>query len=261
MLERGLDRLRNDAYQFVIDIDRNHHSDQFQLLDGLDRLTAGSGLHVFAAWQVPNDPTNWSGYVDGQNVFRHHSVSSAFLAEWQSMVRTRGPSALARMAWQNRGPFTFTECMRATKATGGDRWIFDLAAKHRLRDGLYCPVGVSPLGNSWGAGLWVVAFWSPKIVRIAPEVRAIIHCVSVRTAHRLEELTGHTRQPRRVALSARELTVLQALSYGNEIEEIADMLMLSVPTVRTFLRRAQRKLNAKTRTQAVVEAMRRLMLR
>ena len=35
---------------------------------------------------------------------------------------------------------------------GIDKWTYDLALKHGMRDGLTCPVG----------GRWVVAFWSRK---------------------------------------------------------------------------------------------------
>jgi DNA-binding NarL/FixJ family response regulator len=58
-------------------------------------------------------------------------------------------------------------------------------------------------------------------------------------------------------LSPREREILRLLGDGLRNEEIAKGLYLSTETVRTHLNKAMRKLDARTRTEAVVTALRR----
>jgi two-component system response regulator DesR len=57
-------------------------------------------------------------------------------------------------------------------------------------------------------------------------------------------------------LSARERDILRLLAEGKSNDDIAAELYISVDTVREYLRRAMRKLEADTRTQAVAIAVR-----
>jgi DNA-binding NarL/FixJ family response regulator len=57
------------------------------------------------------------------------------------------------------------------------------------------------------------------------------------------------------ALSSREAQVLEMLAQGLTGEEIARRLVLSPETVRTHVRNAMAKLDARTRTEAVVKAL------
>ncbi|MBX5441320.1 MAG: response regulator transcription factor [Solirubrobacteraceae bacterium] len=63
------------------------------------------------------------------------------------------------------------------------------------------------------------------------------------------------RHPRR-RLSPRERYVLEHLALGEEIPEIAQRLGVTVETVRTYAKAAMRKLDARTRPQAVAIALR-----
>jgi DNA-binding NarL/FixJ family response regulator len=58
------------------------------------------------------------------------------------------------------------------------------------------------------------------------------------------------------ALSTRERDILRLLAQGKSNEEIGRALFISPDTVRTYIGRAMRKLNADTRTQAVAIALR-----
>jgi DNA-binding NarL/FixJ family response regulator len=62
-------------------------------------------------------------------------------------------------------------------------------------------------------------------------------------------------------LSRREAQVLELLSTGLTGEEIAQQLVLSPETVRTHVRNAMGKLEARTRTEAVVKALDRAEIR
>jgi DNA-binding NarL/FixJ family response regulator len=58
------------------------------------------------------------------------------------------------------------------------------------------------------------------------------------------------------SLSAREREILRLLSKGKSNKVIAEELVISPDTVRTYIRRAMEKLDADTRTQAVAIAIR-----
>ena len=57
-------------------------------------------------------------------------------------------------------------------------------------------------------------------------------------------------------LTARELEVLRLVALGRETQQIADELGISLHTVRNHVRHFRRKLNATTKLQAVLTAMR-----
>jgi DNA-binding NarL/FixJ family response regulator len=58
-------------------------------------------------------------------------------------------------------------------------------------------------------------------------------------------------------LSRREAEVLELLSTGLTGEQVAERLVLSPETVRTHIRNGMNKLEARTRTEAVVRALER----
>lgn len=63
------------------------------------------------------------------------------------------------------------------------------------------------------------------------------------------------RHPRAGVLTARERDVLRLLATGMTGEEAARQLFLSPETVRTHVRNAMRRLEARTRVHAVVLAL------
>jgi DNA-binding CsgD family transcriptional regulator len=70
----------------------------------------------------------------------------------------------------------------------------------------------------------------------------------------------HARRRRHLAeranrLSARELAVLSELARGHATEDIAGTLILSPHTIRSHVKAAMRKLDARTRAHAVAIAM------
>jgi len=64
----------------------------------------------------------------------------------------------------------------------------------------------------------------------------------------------------RAGLTQRELSVLKLASEGRTTEEIARALGLGMETVRSHLKKAKTKLEARNRTHAVAEAMRQLLI-
>jgi DNA-binding CsgD family transcriptional regulator len=61
-------------------------------------------------------------------------------------------------------------------------------------------------------------------------------------------------------LTPRELAVLRLISTGAQFREVAQELCLGEETVRSHLKKAQAKLGARSRTQAVAEAMRQQLI-
>ena len=224
-------------------------------VDVLDHLhknvAARCDLKVLGAWRLAFDPQDWQGYVLGKNVFAHPSVAEDFWLEYFAQAHMHGPSATARMAWQNVGSFTLTEAMRASKASNGDHWIFDLATKYGMRDGFYVPLGA-----------WMVVYWSSHVVKLDQPTRASLEFATIHAVRRLVQLMPRRRRADKPpSLTARELRVLSALSRGQAVAEIATELNITQPTVRTFARRAKSKLGAKTLTQAVASALRYVLMR
>ena len=74
--------------------------------------------------------------------------------------------------------------------------------------------------------------------------------VSLDRARLRRQLAERTRR-----LSDRELHVLAELARGSATEEIAEEMVLSPHTVRSHVKAAMRKLDARTRAQAVAIAL------
>jgi DNA-binding CsgD family transcriptional regulator len=245
------------AHRFV-----ESFNDPHALLDGMHQAVAPLGLKVYGAIHMPPDPAGRADVVLNENWFIHRSVPRyrEFPTEYIRLADKHGPSAVRRMAWRNLGPFTYSECMRKTQAGKGERWIFDLCTKHGIRDGLICPVGISP-----DSGLWLLGYWSPQVLKVSLDVRRIVQSFSVHGAFRMEHLVSryrrHRKRPRRPVLSARQSSVLQMMADGCEIKDVASKLQMSEGTVGTHIDRAARKLGAKTRAQLFSDAVRRSLIR
>jgi DNA-binding CsgD family transcriptional regulator len=66
--------------------------------------------------------------------------------------------------------------------------------------------------------------------------------------------------PEAPTLTQRERDVLRLLAAGGSNDSIGRQLFISPETVRTHVRKAIRKLDAETRTQAVATALRRSLI-
>ena len=181
----------------------------------------------------------------------HDSVSASFRRGYQALTAERGPpSMMFRYVATNPPPFTMTEAMHRLQPSGKDRWIFDLLQDHRMPDGLYCVTG-----------RWLVAYWSERPLwktDLPQPIRMMLNANASIAVHRLKEIMGQKKSARNeVRLSPRELTVLRQLTIGQRLPEVAEHLDVSVTTARTHLRRAQKKLDAKTPLHAAIMASQR----
>jgi DNA-binding CsgD family transcriptional regulator len=93
----------------------------------------------------------------------------------------------------------------------------------------------------------VNALTSPIISSYAPGGGEVISIEQARARRQCAELAYR--------LSHRERVVLTELAQGQATEQIADALFLSPHTVRSHVKAAMRKLNARTRAHAVAIAL------
>ena len=204
---------------------------------------------VLGAGRFPLKFGDWSSIKIGKTVFVHKQVPEGWWEEYITLAQ-QGYDPGLMMARMSLAPFTWTESLRLLEPIGIDRWPYDLALKYGMRDGLTCPVGAR----------WVVAFWSRKELSkvLIPPFRALLFTAASFAAMRLEKLTGSdaNRIGSRSRLTPRELAALRWVSLGKQINEVARLLELGEETVRSHLKKAQRKLGVHNRTHAVAEAMR-----
>ena len=182
----------------------------------------------------------------------HDSVSASFRRGYQALTAEQGPpSMMFRYVATNPPPFTTTEAVRRLQPSGKDRWLFDVLRDHQMSDNLACVIGP-----------WVVTYWIERRMRnkTAPSqpTRIALNANASIAVLRLKEIMER-RKPAidEVRLSPRELTVMRHLAIGQRLPEVAEHLDMSVTTARTYLRRAQKKLDAKTPLHAAVMASQR----
>jgi LuxR family quorum sensing-dependent transcriptional regulator len=206
-------------------------------------------LAVLGAARFPLKSGDWPSIQLGKLAFLHKSVPEAWWEEYQALAHGKFRPMLF-LAASSMAMHTWTEVRRLFQPIGVDNWTFDLALKHGMRDGLSCPVG----------GRWVVAFWSRKELSgiVTRPMRIMIGAAASFAALRLEQLA--TPDPnsvgQHVRLTPRELAVLRLVSTGAQFRDVAEALGLGEETVRSHLKKAQGKLGARNRTQAVAEALR-----
>jgi two-component system NarL family response regulator len=95
-----------------------------------------------------------------------------------------------------------------------------------------------------------------------PELVSAVRTVAAGRRFFPQRVLGKLHQRRNhVSLSGRELEVLQAMGQGLPNKMIADKLAISTETVKTFVARILEKLDVEDRTQAVMVALDRGLLR
>jgi len=227
-----------------------HYADQVEELrspeDVLNELHAITTQHlplqVMGAARFPLKSGNWESVQIGKSAFLHNSVPDGWWEEYSALARGRFQPMLF-LAATSMAIHTWTEVRRMFQPIGIDKWSYDVALKHGMRDGLTCPVG----------GRWVMCFWSRKeLANIVTHSMRVIVCAAVSfAALRLDQLVesdpdivgAHGR------LTPRELAVLRLVSAGTQSREVARELNLGEETVRSHLKKAQSKLGARNRTR------------
>lgn len=105
--------------------------------------------------------------------------------------------------------------------------------------------------GDWSANWFAFSGVDPeRRTRVASLLRMTVPHLNAALSHLLADGGGRQRQT--TALSARERVVLQWLSQGRTAGEIADILVVSICTVRTHIRNILQKLNAANIPHAIM---------
>jgi DNA-binding CsgD family transcriptional regulator len=239
-------------------VDYASHVDELpspeKVLNELHAVTTRSlPLPVLGAVRLPIKSGDWEAVRLGKSAFLHDSVPAGWWEEYDVLARDRFRPVLF-LAGFSMASHTWTEVRRLMQPIGVDKWAYELNLKYGMRDGLTCPVG----------GRWVVGFWSRKELSnvLTQPMRILIFAAASFTALRLEQLVDldPDRFGPRSQLTPRELAVLRLASTGAQSSEVATALDIGAETVRSHLKKAQTKLGARNRTQAVAEALRQKLI-
>ena len=103
-------------------------------------------LPVLGAARFPLKSGDWESVKIGKSAFLHNSVPDGWWEEYSALARGRFQPLLF-LAATSMAIHTWTEVRRMFQPIGVDKWAYDVALKHGMRDGLTCPVG----------GRWAVA--------------------------------------------------------------------------------------------------------
>jgi LuxR family quorum-sensing system transcriptional regulator CciR len=144
-------------------------------------------------------------------------------------------------------PDRYTLDRVATEVISEARHNFD------MRTGLAIPV--HSVDRSWSGGINIgTSMKEEERDRVLHEHLDSIHLASVLTHYRLQEIYAEEKR-RKISLSVREKEVLLWLSKGLSTARIADRLGIADVTVTMHLTNARRKLDARTREQALAKAI------
>jgi DNA-binding CsgD family transcriptional regulator len=224
------------------------------ILDGLDEFAARLlPLNLLGMARLPERTSDWRSVEVGKDVFLHRSAPAGWWNEYAAKA-ARGYDPGIMMAKTSLEAYTWTETMQALEPIGVDRWPYDLALKHGIRDALTCCIGQR----------WLVAYWSRQVLRnlLTHPLRMLLIGAAGFAASRLDQLTGDDSrwsrsQPR---CTPRELAVVRLVSLGVSNNDIARQLGIGEETVRSHLKKAQLKLRARNRAHAAAEAIRQQLI-
>ena len=221
-----------------------------EVLDDLCAITtSGLPLSVLGAVRLPLKSNDWESIQLGKSIFLHRDVPKGWWEEYRTLAhgKFRPLLFLARSSMASQ---TWTEVRRMLEPIGIDQWVYELALKYGMRDGLTCPVG----------GRWAVIFWSRKELSniLTQQTRIVIVAAASFAALRLEQLAclDVDRIGSRAHLTPREVAVLRLVSMGGQSRDVAEALGLGEETIRSHLKKAQVKLGASNRSHAIAEALR-----
>ena len=224
------------------------------ILDGLDNFASGLlPVNVLGVGRIPSRTSDWRSIQLGRDVFLHSSAPVEWWNEYAAKA-AQGYDPGIMMAKASLVAYTWTETMQTLDPIGIDRWPYDLALKHGIRDALTCCVGQR----------WLVAYWSRQVLcdSLTHPLRILLIAAAGFAASRLEQVTGD--DPKRFAnqprITPRELAVLRLVSLGMASNDIAKRLGVGEETVRSHLKKVQAKLGARNRAHAAAEAIRQQLI-
>jgi LuxR family quorum sensing-dependent transcriptional regulator len=231
------------AFSWIADIDRA--KTPAAVLLELARAGRHFGLERTIVASFPAAPKRLEPYIQIHNWPRgwYERYNSEDYVHCDPVIR-KLRSTLKPVVW-NEAPYDHTSEKRANL-------VMNEAREFRLRNGLSVPI-YTLSGDQAG-----VSFGGDHF-ELGEEDKAALHMIAIYGHGRVSALRrprsgGGGKRPAR--LSPREREILQWVAAGKTSADIGDMLHIGYQSVETYIKRACVKLDAISRTQAVVEAMR-----
>jgi len=217
------------------------------VLTALQDAIPPNDVRVGAAWYLAKSYTDHAAVIPGKTLFVHDSLPLVALwSDYVDSVRSNGAASIFALGRSKSAPFTLTEAMRQLQLAGDEDWIVHLFRRHNIRDGLYCPFR-----------RWALTFWSPQLLDLQPDARAMLFTFAGLAIGRIDALVWKPEKfEANTRLSERELSVLRLISNGHSNAEVAAHLKIGPETVKHHIKRVMRKLKARDRAQAVASAIR-----
>jgi hypothetical protein len=129
---------RTRLIDYSMDVEGSKTPDE--VLNRLDEITSEKNpIRVHGANRFSVKVGDWRRIELGKNTFVHRDVPREWLEEWTAFVAGGHPVGLMT-ARTCLAPFTLTELSRLFDPIGIDRWPYELALKHGIRDGTYVPL-------------------------------------------------------------------------------------------------------------------------
>ncbi len=206
-------------------------------------------------------------HSDGR-AFEH--IVTNYAPEWRARVRTQrylDIDPTLRQARRSPLPFTWRDLRESRALLPAQRQLFDEAAATGLRHGFTVPIHMS------GGGQGLVALASDMTAReftsAVAHHRHDLHLVALHfhalndAAWRVEAAAHQDagEASESLEVTTREAECLLWTARGKSAWETAIVLGISERTVNFHVENARRKLNAQTKTQAVVQAIMQNLIR
>ena len=179
-----------------------------------------------------------------------HIIARTWSEEWLTQYRTDNyfwADPVTQFSFGYGRVFTWTEAREQSKRTQIALRIASEAAAIGMVDGIGFPMG------DMSAAQAVVSLSSDQVVKLSDSGKALLRMMCVACEVRATELIN--KPPTSRPLTPREREVLQWIANGKTVQDAADILGLSHPTIAKHLAEAKQKLNSTNVTQAVARGL------
>lgn len=203
------------------------------------------GLTFITSWSMGYAEASFAECIDFNNRppdYVDHYFRNNLL--WRDPVISALRQTLGTQSWDDvRGQFGISKA---------DRRIIDEARDFGATNGITIPV----ISESGAVGVFAPCGWRPDL---SDRARSALELVGLYAHQALQraEMRAARRASEHVSLTAREREIMRWVAVGKTNDEIGSILGIALATVKTILARAQSKLDAASRTYAVVQALRR----
>lgn len=209
---------------------------------GIDRFVAGfvhgAAQDAHGRWRLYkhrsfNFPERWDEGWHAYNAhcpYYHSCFDGRIAFDWASVRQRRDLSHEEKLAWHYLADFGLIEGFTVPVHAPGHFGF------------------ITVVGEKTDRG------WARRIETQSERLLFLSHVFHEAVRERFADFVDATAE---TLLSRREHECLRWAAAGKTTEDIAAILGLSAETVRVYMKRAMRKLNASSRTQAVAVAMKR----